>query len=240
VNTYKDKKCSYYFTNPFKPDNDTETDSVLRNITFDSEVAFGDDRAVLINLDHAVIKNILNEINTSNLGQVSAIQISENKFVGIKGIWFLFELHISNNLGKEKYYSISVFMEDEEFNNSRISNYLDSTIVESLSVLSNTSSSFDLSAMEEKAYHFAQEKANDVYIATRLCWLEELEVFEKRSKDYLAIRRNAIGNIKVENIRLSKLCSLEKDIKAEEQKIKLERNIIPQLTLKQVAYVEFI
>jgi hypothetical protein len=239
VNQYKDASDRYYFTNPFKDATDAEGDATLRNVTFNSETAFHDAKVILINLEHPLVEKIIKEVNAANLGQVAALQMQINKFSGIKGIWFLFELHVSNNVGKAKDFSISVFMEDEKFDNSRISNYLEATMIENASVLSNAVFFYDLQAMESKAFELAQEKANDIYTATKLRWLEELEVYEKRSLDYNKVRRNAINNIQVENIRQSKLRTLEADIKAETQKLKLARNIIPQLTLKQVAYLEF-
>jgi ERCC4-related helicase len=239
VNQYKDAPDRYYFTNPFKDATDMEGDATLRNVTFNSETAFHDAKVILINLEHPLVEKIIKEVNAANLGQVAALQMQVNKFSGIKGIWFLFELHVSNNVGKDKDFNISVFMEDEKFDNSRISNYLEATMIENASVLSNAVFSYDLQAMESKAFELAQEKANDIYTATKLRWLEELEVYEKRSLDYNKVRRNAINNIQVENIRQSKLHTLEADIKAETQKLKLARNVIPQLTLKQVAYLEF-
>jgi hypothetical protein len=72
-----------------------------------------------------------------------------------------------------------------------VGNYLNATIIETATILPNASLAFDLPAMEAKAFGVAQMKANDIYTAVKLRWLEELELFEKRSRDYLTVRRNA-------------------------------------------------
>ncbi|MBN2531356.1 MAG: DEAD/DEAH box helicase [Spirochaetales bacterium] len=238
VNEYRDTPDLYYFTNPFT--DESEQGSILRYVTFKGDIAFQNSRNTLINLEHPVIQNILKEISPPGIGQVMAMKVSIHKFSGIKGFWFLYQLSITNNAGKQKISHISVFMENKDFCNNRISTFLDSHILESGELIPNFTGEMDIHEISRQAFGHAQEKANEIFTAITLRWLEELNKFEQRANDYRKFRKNAINAIRVDNIRESKLKALEKDTVKEERQIKMQRNIIPKLELYQVSSVEFL
>lgn len=236
VKEYKDSSNLYFFTNPYA---DSDKTNILRYVTFKGDVAFQNERNNLINLEHPLFHKISDEISPIGFGQVSAIKVYINKFTGMKGFWFLYQLFITNNSGKSKSSHISIFMEDKDFFNSRVSTYLDSHIIENGEIIPNFATEMNINEISVAAYEKAQEKANDIFTAVKLRWLEELNKFESRSKEYRIFKQNAINNIRVDNIREAKLKALQRDTQREERIIKLQRNIIPKLELFQVAYVEF-
>lgn len=239
VQSYKKSQGLYYFANPF-PDLLPHTkDAFVRNATFSSEAAFENDQAQLINLDHPITEAILSETARSEAGSLSAFRLSINKFSGVSGMWFVYELSISNNSTKKVHRLISVFLEDEEFENSRIGNYLSQAIIENVQVIPNFKTGFDIERMENGALSIAQEKSMDIFNSIKLKWLEEFDILQQRTEYYNKIRENAISAISLDNIRESKLRQLEVDINNQKVQEKLKRNIIPRLDLKQIAWVEF-
>ncbi len=94
--------------------------------------------------------------------------------------------------------------------------------------------------LREEMGNAAKEKANDIFAATKLTWLEEINKYEKKTGDYFQFKKNAIENIRVENIRKSKLKSLGKEKMQTAAKFQMRKNIAPKLDLYQVAYVEFV
>jgi len=95
-------------------------------------------------------------------------------------------------------------------------------------------------AFADTALNAVKEKANDIFAATKLTWLEEINKYENKTGEYFQFKKNAIENIRVENIRKSKLKSLGKEKMHTAAKFQMRRNVVPKLDLYQVAYVEFV
>ncbi|NOR23027.1 MAG: hypothetical protein GQ542_01305 [Desulforhopalus sp.] len=131
-------------------------------------------------------------------------------------------------------------MEDADFCNNRISNYLENHMMIDAQIIQNYDCTIDVQAITQTALSEAQEKAGDIFTATKLTWIEETNVYAKKTEDYYSFKKNGIRNIRVENIRESKLKSLEKEEKQSDAELLLKRNIIPKLELYQMAFVEFI
>ncbi|MBF0399030.1 MAG: hypothetical protein HQK78_19805, partial [Desulfobacterales bacterium] len=176
---------------------------------------------------------------TATFGTVSTFKLQINKFSGVKGFWFVYKLLIKNHVDREKIGFISIFMEDETCNN-RISIYLENNLIETTQVIPNFKCDERINIYADNSLNEAKKKANDIFTATKLMWLEEIKKYEKKTEDYFRLKENAIKNIQVDNIRTSKLQSLSKEKKEEERKFQLKKNIIPKLELYQIAFVEFL
>lgn len=238
VNRYKGSEDLCYFANPFAG---LETGpTTYRNVTFENSASYKTEKVEFVNIEHPLVSNAVKHLETSSsLGTVSALQLQVNKFVGVIGVWFIYKLHISNNVDRRKTVLVTVFMEDVDFCNNRISNYLDNNLLTTANIIQNYTCDIDIASYAENAFQEAKEKANDIFAATKLTWLEETNVYAQRTEDYYSFKKNGILNIRVANIRDSKLQSLEKEKKQSEAKLLLKRNIVPKLDLYQMAYVEF-
>lgn len=239
VKSYKDEGDYCYFTNPFHDDeNDTAT---YRNVTFENSASIKKENIEFVNMEHQLVKNIRIDLEkNSRLGTVSAMQLKINKFQDINGYWFIYKLFTSNQIDKHKTSLITVFMEDEEFNNSRISNYLEKNIIDDFQIVQNYACKHDIQNISKTALKYAEEKANEIFTAVKLTWLNDINQYEQKYEDYLRFKQNAFSRIQIDNIRDAKLKSLEKDRTEQLDKLKLQRNIVPKMELYQLAYVEFI
>ena len=238
VNRYKGTEDLCYFTNPFAG---IETGpNIYRNVTFENTASYKTEKIEFINIEHPLVTKAVKELDTSaSLGAVSALLLNLNKFIGVTGVWFVYKLHISNNVDRNKTVLVSVFMEDHDFCNNRIGNYLDNNLITAANIVQNYTCDIDIASYAENAFQEAKEKANDVFAATKLTWLEETNAYAQKTADYFTFKKNGILNIRVDNIRQSKLQALEKEKKQSEAKLLLKRNIVPKLDLYQMAYVEF-
>ena len=239
VNRYKGEEDLCYFNNPF-PDLSTGP-ITYRNVTFENSNSYKTGKIEFINIDHPLVNNVIRQLdNSASLGAVSAFRLQLNKFSGVSGVWFIYRLEIRNNVDREKTALVTVFMEDADFCNNRISNYLESKMTFDAQIIQNFNCEIDITAFTKGALIEAQEKAGDVFTATKLAWLEETNEYARKTEDYHTFKKNGIQNIRVDNIRESKLISLEKEKERSDAGLLLKRNIIPKLELYQMAFVEFI
>ena len=239
VNWYKDEKDLCFFDNPFPEQN--AGPKKYRNVTFDNISSYKTEKIEFINIEHPLVSKISKEFEKStSFGTVGALRLSLNKFSGVSGVWFIYKLIIRNNVDREKSATVNIFMEDEDFYNNRISNYLENNIIEESAIIQNFSFKKNGEALADAALNSAKEKANDIFAATKLTWLEEINKYEKKTGEYFQFKENAFKNIRVENIKKSKLRSLDKEKIRSASKFQMRRNIVPKLDLYQVAYVEFV
>lgn len=239
IKTYKEDLKSYYFTNPFyKPDTGPRT---YRNVCFDNKSSSESEKKEFFNLEHPFVNTLRNRIsNSRSFGTAAALRLDVNKFSKIKGIWFIYKLKIYNNLDKEKTAVISIFMEDEDFCNKRISTWLENNMLYEPGVVQNFSCNMNLDIYEKAAFEQAGKKAGDIFSAVKIKWLEEIEEYEKRAEQYFFFRENAVKGIQVENIRESKIKSLNRERVKEVNRFRLMKNIVPKLELFQAAFLEFV
>lgn len=239
INWYKDESELCYFANPFyKQDVGPAT---YRNVTFDNVSSYQSEKIEFINLEHPLVSTLRKRTaHTPSFGTVSALQLNLNKFSGVSGVWFVFRLLIQNNVDKERIVMVSIFMEDEDFYNRRISAYLESAMVGDAMIVQNFRCELPLESYAEAAMKEAKEKAGDIFTATKLTWLEEIMAYEKRANEYYRFKENSILSIPVENIRVSKSKSLAAERRNEVNKFELKKNIVPRLELYQVAFLEFV
>ncbi|MFW9940468.1 MAG: DEAD/DEAH box helicase [Candidatus Thorarchaeota archaeon] len=239
INIYKDESDFFYFNNPFQLNEDDPT--VFRNVTFKNEFSTKKEKVEFINFEHPLVTRICQEIEKDGyLGTVSVFKVDLNKFQGINGFWFIYQLTIKNNIDKSKTNHISVFMEDKDFENNRISQYLNEHILDEVNLIQNYENKDDLAAISNSALKIAEEKANEIFTATSLMWINEINEYEKKFEDYFKFKENAFKRIQIDNIREAKLKSLDRDKQEQTKKFQLQRNIVPKLELYQIAYLEFI
>jgi len=239
VNWYKEEKELCFFDNPFPGRN--VGPKIYRNVTFDNVSSYKTEKIEFINIEHPLVSKISKELDKStSFGTVCALRLNLNKFSGVSGLWFIYKLIIRNNVDREKSATVNIFMEDEDFCNNRISNYLENNIIENVAIIQNFSFDKKVEAFADAALNAVKEKANDIFAATKLTWLEEINKYENKTGKYFQFKKNAIENIRVENIRKSKLKSLGKEKMQAAAKFQMRRNIVPKLDLYQVAYVEFV
>lgn len=238
VNWYKEEPDFCYFNNPF-PSGVNEPPT-YRNVTFSQQSSTKKEKVELVNLGHPLIRNIREEQEKdTNQGTVSVLKIRINKFQGISGFWFVLHLSIKNYLDRSRTAIVNVFMEDAEFFNRRISHYLDENIIEESKIVQNFQKEMDLKVMYQAALKHAEEKANEIFTATKLTWVNEINAYESKFNDYFRFKQNALAKIPIENIRQSRLNALAKDREEQNRKFQLQRNIVPNLELHQLAFVEF-
>ncbi len=238
VNRYKDEPGFYYFNNPYPREKEP---TIYRNVTFDNMLSLQKSNAEFINIEHPLLLKIRQLIESNpRLGSVTAVRVRINKFQNMSGFWFVYRLFITNHQNKNKVAIVTVFMEDESFHNNRISTYLENNYIEDVSLIQNYSCHQDIQGIASTALKFAEEKASEIFTATKLTWLNEIEKYERKFEDYFRFKQNAYSKIQIDNIRESKLKSLEMEKQAQREKFKLQRNIVPKLELFQIAYVEFV
>lgn len=239
VSWYKEEKDLCFFNNPFPGQNIGP--KTYRNVTFDNVSSYKTEKIEFINIEHPLVSRISKELDKStSSGTVCALRLNLNKFSGVSGLWFIYKLIIRNNVDREKSSTVNIFMEDEDFCNNRISNYLENNIIEEAAIIQNFSFDKKIEAFADSALNAVKEKANDIFAATKLTWIDEINKYEKKTDKYFQFKKNAIENIRVENIRKSKLKSLDKEKMQAAAKFQMRRNIVPKLDLYQVAYVEFV
>ncbi len=238
VNRYRDEPEFYYFNNPFPSMGEA---TIYRNVTFENAQSLKKAKVEFINLQHPLLMKIRHHIEANpHLGCVTALRMAINKFKGMNGFWFVYRLFITNHENRKKTALVSVFMEDESFHNNRISNYLESHYPDNVSLIQNYTYHQDIHAVAAAALKFAEEKAIEIFTATKLTWLNEIEKHERKFEDYFHFKQNAYSNIQIENIRESKLKLLESEKQAQWKRLQLQRNIVPKMELYQIAYVEFV
>ncbi|MBF0235501.1 MAG: DEAD/DEAH box helicase, partial [Desulfamplus sp.] len=198
VNEYKADDNVYYFQNPFGG-------KEFRNIVFDPEISFESEKYELLNIEHPLLRQINEYVKKNDdFGMVSAIQFDINKFSEISGYWFLFLLTVTNNIDKNYTTILSIFMEDDDFCNTRIGTYLQKGMVEPYRIVQNYKCQDNIELIRDSALIHAKEKAKSIFLATKLEWVKEIEKYEEKAGHYFAHREKLISQIKVDNIRESR------------------------------------
>ncbi|MEC9493033.1 DEAD/DEAH box helicase [Flexistipes sp.] len=236
INKYKEYEDMYFFHNPFPQLKNLP--NIFRKVAFKPDIAIENQKAEIINIKHPIINLIKNEIRRDSLGKVSALKVRINKFEGISGVWFVFKLNIGNNV-KSKTFNISVFMEDDEFYNWRISRYLDENVIEKYEPLRKITSDYDFHKMYAKANEEADAKAEEIFISIKNEWMEGIEKYERKLFDYYQFKRNSITEVAISNIRESRLRSITKEKENQLLSLEKQKNIIPKIQLSQAAFLEF-
>lgn len=167
INWYKDEPQLCYFTNPFHKQNIGP--QTYRNITFDNVSSYQSGKTEFINLEHPFVTVLRRKIsNAASFGTVSALRLDINKFSGVSGVLFVYKLLIQNNVDKEKIAIISIFLEDEDFCNRRISAYLENFAITDAMIVQNYTCGLDINtyadAALKEAIHLARDRTHQIAV----------------------------------------------------------------------------
>ncbi|SHN18050.1 hypothetical protein [Halanaerobium congolense] len=172
-------------------------------------------------------------------GYVSAFEINDNRFAGKSGLLSYWKLNITNNFNYNYTELISIFIEDTERFNRRISKaFADISDFNNfnLGVLPDYS---QIKCLEESAKKEAEKEAEDIFLSEKLDWTDKLKQQKSQLEEYFKQKREAVENIKVENIKKGKLSNLASDYDLELEQLKEKEELFPKLDCVQLAYVEF-
>ena len=237
IETYKEDKNIYRFKNPYQPlDGKLST---YRQVIFEprSDISH---KTSMINISHPLFVKMKNEIHGDNsLGSASAFKVYVDKFQGVKGLWFVFKLFVTNNVNKNKADMISVFMENDGFFNGRISRFLKNNNIDKFEFMHNVAVDDSFDDIYENAKKKAEEGALDIFESIKLEWTDEINKYEHKLRDYFQFKQNSILKIPIENIRDAQLKSLKKDYEAQIAFCRKQKNVVPKMDLYQFAYLEF-
>lgn len=237
--SYKENTDLYYFDNPFRKGEVGL--STYRNMAFDYETANKYEKAEFLNIEHPLIKKITQKMETdTELGLVSAFKLDINKFKGMSGYWFNYKLTIQNNIDKKYITIIPIFMEDKEFCNSRISNYLKNIQVYNSKIIQNFNVQQSMQEIEIAAFENVKNQSMDIFYAKKLEWINEIDAYHKKIDDYYQYKENAIKNIPIDNIRQVRTEKNRQEHQKEINNLERKKIIFPKIDLLQIAYVEFI
>ena len=237
IETYKEDKNIYRFKNPYQSlDGKLST---YRQVIFEprSDISH---KTSMINISHPLFVKMKNELYGDNsLGSASVFKVYVDKFQGVKGLWFVFKLFVTNNVNKNKADMISVFMEDDGFFNGRISRFLKNSNIDKFEFMHNVAVDDYFDDIYENAKKKAEEEALDIFESIKLEWTDEINKYEHKLKDYFQFKQNSILKIPIENIRDAQLKSLKKDYEAQIAFCRKQKNVVPKMDLYQFAYLEF-
>ncbi len=238
VQTYKDNNNIYRFKNPY-PSSPGKT-SIFRKIAFDPQI---DDspNINMVNISHPLFVEMKDEMYSNNsLGSTTAMRINIGKFQGMRGLWFIFKLVVTNNINRNKVDMISIFLEKDGFFNGRVSRYLGNNIIDSFEPIPN----FDMDESFENIYNnakkIAEEEAVNIFESVKLEWTEEINNYEQKLNDYFQFKKNSIIKIQIDNIRESKIASLDRDYEKQLSFYRKQKNVVPKMDLYQFSYLEFV
>ncbi len=133
---------------------------------------------------------------------------------------------------------VSFFMEDADYANHRISQYLMDRPLVNADMVQNYTCQADIQGIADAALKEAEQIARDRFFATRVLWMQELDRYEKKFGDYYRFKENGIRKIRIDNIRSSQLQALNREKQEKQHKNRIQRNVIPRLELYQVTFVE--
>lgn len=229
---YSDRKDIFFFKNNFKDD---IFGSHFKNVIFKPQKGLEYEDSELLSLNSEYIKNSFKE--AQNSGMCSSLSIDDDRFNN--GLLTYWELKIKNNYDYNKSFYIPIFIEKDGYINKRVSDFfkeidelnIDKTTQEELNV--------DTKLLIKKSNEEAEKAAENVYISLNNLWLDKIEEKKKDVLKYLKDKEKAIKNITIENIRDSKLKALNEEINHTMKELENKKNLVPELELKQLAYIRF-
>ena len=131
-------------------------------------------------------------------------------------------------------------MEDADFCNNRISNYLNGTILDEVEVYQNFQADENLHQIVQNAFAEAKARASETYLAIKIDWMGDIEKYEQRAEAYFQYRERTLNNVLVDNIRESRRKKNQEQRSLELAALERKKMIVPKIELVQTAYVEFI
>lgn len=234
LNEYSRDENIYYFQNNFANE---KFKNHFSKVIFKPSKGLNTEDADLFSLKHDYVKEVIKE--SKKEGYVSAFEINDNRFASKSGLLSYWKLNITNNFNYNYTELISIFIEDTERFNRRISKaFADISDFDNfnLGVLPDYS---QVKSLEESAKKEAEKEAEDIFLSEKLDWTDKLKQQKSQLEEYFKQKREAVENIKVDNIKKGKLSNLASDYDLELEQLKEKEELFPKLDCVQLAYVEF-
>lgn len=234
LNMYKNKKNVYYFEDPV-------TGRRINNVIFNQEYAVQNDEYELFSFNNPYMVNTLENLDeTLSTVNTSKIRINEEKFVGNKGMWFIYHFNLNNNIDLDRDFIISVFIDEKGGHNNRISNYLKDS--ENILVSDMGSCMFQMANDQiiETAANMANQKAEEIYYDIVKKNDEKIISTENKMDKYFKDREISVERMAIENIKQAKRKELQAEREKQYADLRKRKKIVPEIYCAQIAVVEFI
>ena len=230
---YRGRSDVFYFDDP-------STRKHWKNVIFHQSDALDKEECDLLGPGHPYIMTVSRNLSEELLLDISArMQVEERKFVGEKGVLFVYELRITNYIDRERLFIIPCFISTQGKYHSRISKYFQDVQVRA-SDLIEIEKALEWEMIRENGQINGESLAETIYFEKALELEEKIRKQEESRKLYFQARESAFERIAVENIRNARLQELNEEIDTFQKQSRKRRQLIPSLKCEQIAYVEFI
>lgn len=230
---YKGRSDVFYFDDP-------STHKHWKNIIFHQGGALDKEDCELLGPGHLYIRMVVQELSEELLLDISArMQVEERKFVGEKGVLFVYQLRITNYIDKERLFIIPCFISTYGKYHSRISKYFQEVQVRARDLI-EIEQVLDWDIIRENGKIYGERLAETIYFEQAIELNEKLRKQEESRQLYFQAHESALMRIAVENIRNARLQELQEEIAEFQRQSRKRRQLIPSLNCEQIAYVEFI
>ncbi|MBC7326121.1 MAG: hypothetical protein H5T99_12550 [Moorella sp. (in: Bacteria)] len=236
LHPYKQREGVYYFQDP-------RSGRRLHNVIFQQKYALDNDGSELLSFQHPYMVELLSDLEDDLREDTTArLLVRESKFSGEKGFLFIYRLTLTNYLDPAGHHLVPCYVSFAGGRgrvNGRISRYFRYCEQLNCTDLVAGDMPYDL----KEAWHLArgavQQEAQVLFFQAKERLEKRLRDEEEKFEKFYRDRELAIERIAVDNIRVAKKEELEEDRKARRQEWMRRRQLVPSLSLEQVAYVEF-
>ncbi|MEJ6949402.1 DEAD/DEAH box helicase [Natronospora cellulosivora (SeqCode)] len=231
---YSKKDDLYYFKNNFKTN---KFPKHFSQVIFDPSQGLNNEEADLLSLQHDYIKDLIKEVKENGL--VSAFTVKDTRFKDKTGLLGFWQLKVENNYDYKRVYYIPIFIEDSIRYNRRISSIFSS--IEKVEIDKSTylPDNDDIMTMYKKAEQEAEKEAEDYFLEDQLNWQQKLDERLEQLKEYYNEKERAIQEIKIDNIRESRLKMIEEEWLEREKELKERGKLFPKLRCEQLSFIRF-
>src|SRR5680860_417934 len=230
---YRGRPGVFYFDDP-------STRKHWKNVIFHQSDALDKEDCDLLGPGHPYIMPVSRNISEELLLDISArMQVEERKFVGEKGILFVYELRITNYIDRERLFIIPCFISKHGKYHSRISKYFQDVQVRARDLI-EIEQPLEWDMIRENGQINSESLAETIYFELALELEEKIRKQEESRQLYFKARESALARIAVENIRNARMEELNEERDMFLKQSRKRRQLTPSLKCEQIAYVEFI
>lgn len=236
LNSYKQREGVYYFLDP-------RSGRRWQNVIFQQKYALANEGSELLSFQHPYMVELLSDLeDTLREDTTARLLVREGKFSGEKGLLFIYRLTLTNYPDPAVHHVVPCYVSFAGGRgrvNSRISRYFRDCEQLDCTDLVAGGIPCDLKEAWQLARGAVQQEAEVLFYQAKERLEKRLRDEEEKFVKYYRDRELAIERIAVDNIRAAKQKELEEDQKARQQEWVRRRQLAPNLSLEQVAYVEF-
>ncbi|NPV81511.1 MAG: DEAD/DEAH box helicase [Firmicutes bacterium] len=236
LHPYKQREGVYHFQDP-------RNGRRLHNVIFQQKYALDNEESELLSFQHPYIVELLSDLGDALREDTTArLLVRESKFSGEKGFLFIYRLTLTNYLDPAVHHLVPCYVSFAGGRgrvNGRISRYFRDCEQPNCTDLVAGDMPYDLKEAWQLARGAVQQEAEVLFFQAKERLENRLRDEEEKFEKYYRDRELAIERIAVDNIHAAKKKELEEDRKARRQEWMRRRQLVPSLSLEQVAYVEF-